>query len=99
MHHRDFSMHPSSGIVHGKFLALTEPQTRSVLGDKTGIDHLKELGITHVHILPSGMTIIPVDESNLPSNQYNWGYDPFNYNAPEGSILPTRQIPRRAYWK
>lgn len=85
MHHRDFSMHPSSGIVHkGKFLALTEPETRSVLGDKTGIEHLKELGITHVHILPS-YDYNSVDESNLPSNQYNWGYDPYNYNTPEGS--------------
>lgn len=85
MHHRDFSVHPSSGIVHkGKFLALTEPQTRSMLGDATGIDHLKELGVTHVHILPS-YDYNSVDESNLPSNQYNWGYDPFNYNAPEGS--------------
>lgn len=85
MHHRDFSVHPSSGIVHkGKFLALTEPQTRSILGDATGIDHLKELGVTHVHILPS-YDYNSVDESNLPSNQYNWGYDPFNYNAPEGS--------------
>ncbi len=85
MHHRDFSVHPSSGIVHkGKFLALTEPQTRSTLGDATGIDHLKELGVTHVHILPS-YDYNSVDESNLPSNQYNWGYDPFNYNAPEGS--------------
>ena len=53
MHHRDYSMHPSSGIVNkGKFLALTEEGTRSLLGDKTGIDHLKELGITHIHILP-----------------------------------------------
>ena len=85
MHHRDFSMHPSSGIVNkGKFLALTEPQTRSVLGDATGIDHLKELGVTHVHILPS-YDYNSVDESNLASNQYNWGYDPYNYNAPEGS--------------
>lgn len=85
MHHRDFSVHPSSGIVHkGKFLALTEPQTRSTFGDATGIDHLKELGVTHVHILPS-YDYNSVDESNLPSNQYNWGYDPFNYNAPEGS--------------
>lgn len=85
MHHRDFSMHPSSGIVHkGKFLALTEPQTRSLLGDKTGIDHLKELGVTHVHILPS-YDYNSVDEANLPANQYNWGYDPFNYNTPEGS--------------
>lgn len=85
MHHRDFSVHPSSGIVHkGKFLALTEPATRSTLGDATGIEHLKELGITHVHILPS-YDYNSVDESNLPSNQYNWGYDPFNYNVPEGS--------------
>ncbi len=85
MHHRDFSVHPSSGIVHkGKFLALTEPQTKSLLGDKTGIDHLKELGITHVHILPS-YDFNSVDEANLPANTYNWGYDPFNYNVPEGS--------------
>lgn len=85
MHHRDFSMHPSSGIVNkGKFLALTEEGTRSLLGDKTGIDHLKELGVTHVHILPS-YDYNSVDETQLPSNQYNWGYDPFNYNAPEGS--------------
>lgn len=85
MHHRDFSVHPSSGIVNkGKFIALTEQGTRSILGDKTGIDHLKELGITHVHILPS-YDYNSVDESQLPSNKYNWGYDPYNYNAPEGS--------------
>lgn len=85
MHHRDFSMHPSSGIVNkGKFLALTEEGTRSLLGDKTGIDHLKELGVTHVHILPS-YDYNSVDETQLPTNQYNWGYAPFNYNAPEGS--------------
>ncbi len=85
MHHRDFSVHPSSGIVNkGKFIALTEKDVVSGLGDKTGIDHLKELGVTHVHILPS-YDFNSVDESNLPSNQYNWGYDPYNYNAPEGS--------------
>lgn len=85
MHHRDFSMHPSSGIVHkGKFLALTEPATTSPEGLATGIEHLKELGVTHVHILPS-YDYNSVDESQLPSNQYNWGYDPYNYNAPEGS--------------
>lgn len=85
MHHRDFSMHPSSGIVHkGKFLAMTEPGTKSSEGAATGIDHLKELGVTHVHILPS-YDYNSVDEVNLPSNQYNWGYDPVNYNAPEGS--------------
>ena len=85
MHHRDFSIHPSSGIVNkGKFLALTEQGTHTPQGDKTGIDHLKELGVTHVHILPS-FDYNSVDESNLPSNGYNWGYDPVNYNAPEGS--------------
>ena len=85
MHHRDMSMHPGSGIVHkGKFLALTEPATTSPQGLATGIDHLKELGVTHVHILPS-YDYNSVDEANLPANQYNWGYDPQNYNAPEGS--------------
>ena len=85
MHHRDMSMHPSSGIANkGKFLALTEKGTTSPQGEKTGIDHLKELGVTHVHILPS-YDYNSVDETNLQDNTYNWGYDPQNYNAPEGS--------------
>lgn len=85
MHHRDFSMSPSSGIVHkGKFLALTEPGTHNATGEATGIDHLKELGVTHVHILPS-YDYNSVDEANPQLNMYNWGYDPLNYNAPEGS--------------
>ena len=85
MHHRDFSMDPSSGIVHkGKFLALTEPGTHNLTGEATGIDHLKELGVTHVHILPS-YDYNSVDEANPQLNQYNWGYDPLNYNSPEGS--------------
>lgn len=85
MHHRDMSVHPSSGIANkGKFLALTENGTVSPEGLKTGIDHLKELGVTHVHILPS-YDFNSVDETQLPSNTYNWGYDPVNYNVPEGS--------------
>jgi pullulanase, type I len=85
MHHRDMSMHPSSGIANkGKFLALTEHSTTSPEGEKTGIDHLKELGVTHVHILPS-YDYNSVDELNLQNNTYNWGYDPWNYNVPEGS--------------
>ena len=85
MHHRDMSMHPSSGIANkGKFLALTEKGTLTPEGQKTGIDHLKELGVTHVHILPS-YDYNSVDEANLWKNTYNWGYDPQNYNAPEGS--------------
>ncbi|MDE6039971.1 MAG: type I pullulanase, partial [Muribaculaceae bacterium] len=85
LHHRDFSMHPSSGIDNkGKFLAMTEAGSTNTTGESTGIDHLKELGITHVHILPS-YDYNSVDEANPGANQYNWGYDPFNYNAPEGS--------------
>ena len=85
MHHRDMSMHPSSGIANkGKFLAMTEHGTTTPTGRKTGIDHLKELGVTHVHILPS-YDYNSVDETNLQQNTYNWGYDPLNYNAPEGS--------------
>lgn len=85
MHHRDFSVHKSSGIAaKGKFIALTEEGTTNATGECTGIDHLKELGVTHVHILPS-YDFNSVDETNLPANTYNWGYDPLNYNAPEGS--------------
>lgn len=85
MHHRDFSMSPTSGIANkGKFLALTETGTTSPEGEKTGIDHLKELGVTHVHILPS-YDYNSIDETNLQNNTYNWGYDPQNYNTPEGS--------------
>lgn len=85
MHHRDFSLDSVSGIRHkGKFLALTEQGTTSSLGEKTGIDHLKELGVTHVHILPS-YDYASVDETNLDKPQYNWGYDPQNYNVPDGS--------------
>ncbi len=85
MHHRDFSIDSSSGIRHqGKFLALTEEGTLSPENLKTGIDHLKELGITHVHLLPS-YDYASVDETRLSDNKYNWGYDPLNYNVPEGS--------------
>ncbi len=85
MHHRDFSMDSDSGIKNkGKYLALTEQGTRTSKGVVTGIDHLKELGITHVHILPS-YDYASVDETKLDSLQYNWGYDPVNYNVPEGS--------------
>ena len=93
MHHRDLSMHPSSGVTNkGKFLALTEEGTVSPLGEKTGIDHLKELGVTHVHILPS-YDYNSVDEANLQENVYNWGYDPQNYNAPEGSYSTNPENP------
>lgn len=76
LHHRDFSIDPSSGIEHkGKFLALTEPKA---------IEYLKRLGVNAVHILPS-FDYASVDETRLNEPQYNWGYDPKNYNVPEGS--------------
>ena len=76
MHHRDFSIDSSSGLRHkGKFLALTEEKA---------INHLKELGVNAIHILPS-YDFGSVDETRLQDNKYNWGYDPVNYNVPEGS--------------
>lgn len=85
IHHRDFSVASGSGIRYkGKFLALTEEGTRSMQGEATGIDHLKELGITHVHLLPS-FDFASIDEAAPGDRCYNWGYDPKNYNVPEGS--------------
>jgi len=85
MHHRDFSADESSGMRYkGKYLALTETGTRNKEGLPTGIDHLKQLGVTHIHLLPS-FDYASVDESKRNSKQYNWGYDPQNYNVPEGS--------------
>lgn len=76
MHHRDFSIDPSSCLRYkGKFLALSEPKA---------IEHLKKLGVNAVHILPS-FDYASVDETRLDTHQYNWGYDPLNYNVPEGS--------------
>lgn len=85
MHHRDFSVDSTSGVKHkGKFLALTEHGTVNSAKQMTGIDHLVELGVTHVHLLPS-FDYASVDEKKLSENQYNWGYDPQNYNVPDGS--------------
>ena len=74
MHHRDFSIAREDAQNPGKFLALTEPWA---------IDHLKELGVNAIHILPS-YDYGSVDETRLNEPQYNWGYDPVNYNVPEG---------------
>jgi pullulanase len=84
VHIRDASIHPNSGILHkGKFLGLTETGTKSSAGLPTGLDYFKTLGVTHVHLLPS-FDFKSLDESlNTPA--YNWGYDPKNYNVPEGS--------------
>ena len=96
MHHRDFSIDASSGIEHkGQFLALTEQGTQSPEGLATGIDHLKELGVTHVHLLPS-YDYASIDEHTFKDSHYNWGYDPQNYNVPDGSYAtdPTQPVTR-----
>jgi pullulanase len=84
MHVRDASISANSGIVQkGKFLGLTEKGSRNTAGLATGLDHLVELGITHVHLLPC-FDFNSVDETGR-GKTYNWGYDPLNYNVPEGS--------------
>jgi pullulanase len=91
-HIRDFTIDPSSGVspgFGGKYLGLAQAGT-TLPGNptvKTGLDHLKELGITHLHVLPF-YDFATVDESRMNDQEnpkYNWGYDPKNYNAPEGS--------------
>ena len=85
LHVRDFSSDASSGMTNkGKYLAFTEKGTKNSFGQTTGVDYLKDLGITHVHLLPS-YDYATVDETKLDVPQYNWGYDPKNFNTPEGS--------------
>lgn len=81
---RDFTMDESGGVFHnGKFLGLTEANTTNHFGEATALDYISGLGITHVQILPA-FDFETVDEKNQKA-QYNWGYDPDNYNVPEGS--------------
>ena len=85
LHVRDLSSDESSGITNvGKFLGLTETGTTTPDGIPTGLDHIKALGVTHVHLLPV-YDFGSVDETRLDEPQFNWGYDPVNYNVPEGS--------------
>jgi pullulanase len=85
LHIRDASIAANSGIKNkGRFLGLTETGTKNDEGLSTGLDHIKELGVTHVHLLPC-FDFRSVDETQLDRPQYNWGYDPLNYNTPDGS--------------
>ena len=87
LHVRDFSIDDSSGVKdawQGKFLGLTQTGTKTPGGNTTGLDYLKDLGITHLHLLPI-YDYASVKEDKLNVAQYNWGYDPQNYNIPEGS--------------
>jgi type I pullulanase len=98
VHIRDFSIHASSEIANkGKYLAFTETGLRDAVGNTLGMDHLVELGITHVHLLPV-FDFATVDESNVDddpkdASNYNWGYDPLHYNVPEGSYATRADDP------
>ena len=83
VHIRDFTISPDSGIMNkGKYPGFTEKGTKSPQGLSTGLDHLIEMGITHIHLLPVA-DFYTVDET-ITNPQYNWGYDPLNFNTPEG---------------
>ena len=94
LHVRDLSINEESGVKDewkGKFLGLTQLGTTNKNGVPTGLDHIKNLGVTHVHLLPSydygsiDETLSEEEKAANPSEQFNWGYDPVNYNVPEGS--------------
>ena len=89
VHIRDFSISRNSGVSddrRGKYLGLIQEGSRTPAGETSGLDHLKELGITHVHVLPS-FDYAQGDETQAVDQYtwYNWGYDPVLYNTPEGS--------------
>ncbi len=85
LHVRDMSVNPNSGIENkGKFLAFTELGTKSPEGALTGLSHIKELGVNYIHLLPV-FDFASINEIN-PEGKFNWGYDPYNYNLPEGSF-------------
>ncbi|MBY6035135.1 type I pullulanase [Fictibacillus nanhaiensis] len=84
LHIRDFTIHEDSGVKHkGKYLGLTEKNTKTTLGNSTGLDYLTSLGVSHVQLMPVA-DFGSVDESRS-DEQYNWGYDPVHFFAPEGS--------------
>jgi pullulanase len=86
LHVRDLSIHPNANSSHpGKYLGLVESGVEGPEGVSVAIDHMKELGVTHVHLLPS-YDHYSIDETKLDVPQFNWGYDPQNYNVPEGSF-------------
>ncbi|KIL52605.1 pullulanase [Jeotgalibacillus alimentarius] len=85
LHIRDATIHPDSGTFNkGKYLGLAEEGTVTTHGFSTGLDYLAELGVTHIQLLPF-FDYWTVDETKLDQPQYNWGYDPKHFNAPEGS--------------
>ncbi len=85
LHLRDISANPASGILaKGKYLGLAQTGSKTKSGFPTGLDHIRALGVTHVHLLPV-FDFGSVDEANPNRHPYNWGYDPVNFNVPDGS--------------
>lgn len=98
LHVRDFSSNDNSKMQYkGKFKAFTETGLKDDHGNSIGIDHLADLGITHVHLLPSydfkTINELTVDDPTSTNPKFNWGYDPQNYNVPEGSYSTNPQNP------
>ncbi len=83
VHVRDFSNRIADSKYPGKYLAFTETGLKNASGEPVGVDYLLDLGVTHVHLQPV-YDFATVDETSS-APQFNWGYDPKNYNAPEGS--------------
>ncbi|KZZ86399.1 type I pullulanase [Bacillus sp. SJS] len=99
LHVRDFSINKDSGMKNkGKFKAFTETGTKNRNGDPTGIDHLAKLGVTYVHLLPSydfkTVNELKVDDPGSSDPKFNWGYDPQNFNVPEGSYSTDPSNPK-----
>jgi len=83
-HIRDLTIHSKSGVKNkGLYLGAAELNTKGIDGEPTGLAYMKDLGITHIEFLPFH-DFAGVDERR-PSNEYNWGYNPLHFNAPEGS--------------
>ncbi|MDR0270239.1 type I pullulanase [Paenibacillus sp.] len=98
LHVRDFSADLEAGFKYiGKYKAFTETGLRDKEGNKIGIDHLEELGVTHVHLLPVSdfqtVNELRVDDLDSAEPKYNWGYDPQHFNVPEGSYATDPQVP------
>uniref|UniRef100_UPI0021CB43EE alpha-amylase family glycosyl hydrolase n=1 Tax=Lactiplantibacillus plantarum TaxID=1590 RepID=UPI0021CB43EE len=93
---RDFTKDPNSGVTaKGKFTGMVESGTHTASGQATGLDYLKDLGVTHVQLMPM-YDFASIDETSADPS-YNWGYDPKNYDVPEGSYAtdasdPTNRI-------
>lgn len=86
VHIRDLTVHPMSGALHkGTYAGASQPGTAGPNGIPTGLDHIRRLGVTHVQLLPVYDYATESVDERFPDERYNWGYDPKNYNVPEGS--------------